>query len=74
MVILSSSKPNFQNQPRAKTFPIRQVIVSRFEGGSIMDADYGQLEFRIAGYLSGCPKVLSDIKEGVDVHVFTRDT
>tara|TARA_R110002126_G_scaffold80254_2_gene198889 strand:+ start:5425 stop:7455 length:2031 start_codon:yes stop_codon:yes gene_type:complete len=71
---LSSSKPNFQNQPRAKTFPIRQVIVSRFEGGSIMDADYGQLEFRIAGYLSGCPKVLSDIKEGVDVHVFTRDT
>jgi DNA polymerase I-like protein with 3'-5' exonuclease and polymerase domains len=71
---LSSSAPNFQNQPRAKTFPIRQVITSRFEGGNIMDVDYGQLEFRIAGFLSGCPTVRQDIENGVDVHAFTRDT
>jgi len=30
---LSSRDPNFQNQPRGGTFPIRKVIQSRFEGG-----------------------------------------
>ena len=39
-----------------------------------MESDYGQLEFRVAGLLSGCPVVLSDIQSGVDVHAFTRDT
>lgn len=71
---LSSTGPNLHNQPRGDTFPIRRVFVSRFNGGAILDADYSQLEFRAAGFLSGCEKVLSDINEGVDVHAFTRDT
>ena len=33
---LSSRDPNFQNQPRAKTFPIRKVINSRFKNGKII--------------------------------------
>jgi DNA polymerase I-like protein with 3'-5' exonuclease and polymerase domains len=32
---LSSRDPNFQNQPRGNTFPIRKVIQSRFEGGRL---------------------------------------
>ncbi len=71
---LSSTGPNLHNQPRGGTFPVRKVFVSRFADGSVCDGDYGQLEFRAAGFLSGCPKVLSDINEGVDVHAFTRDT
>lgn len=65
---LSSSDPNFQNQPRGGTFPIRRSIKSRFKGGSIMEADYGQLEFRTAAELSGCANALKAILDGVDVH------
>lgn len=71
---LSSTGPNLHNQPRGRTFPVRRVFVSRFVDGEICDGDYGQLEFRAAGFLSDCAKVLLDIKEGVDVHAYTRDT
>jgi DNA polymerase I-like protein with 3'-5' exonuclease and polymerase domains len=48
---LSSRDPNFQNQPRGKTFPIRKVVTSRFEHGHILEIDFSQLEFRTAVYL-----------------------
>ena len=32
---LSSSDPNFQNQPRGNTFPVRRVVISRFDNGTI---------------------------------------
>ena len=70
---LSSSDPNFQNQPRGKTFPVRRAVVSRFVGGYICEGDFAQLEFRVAGELSSDAKVLSDILDKVDVHAFTRD-
>lgn len=65
---LSSSDPNFQNQPRGSTFPVRRAVVSRFEGGSILEADYAQLEFRCAGILAACPDIAAAIAAGVDVH------
>lgn len=70
---LSSRAPNFHNQPRGDTFPIRRVVSSRFPGGIITDGDYGQLEFRVAAELSGCKQALEDIKNGVDVHRRTSD-
>lgn len=70
---LSSRNPNFQNQPRAKTFPIRQVIRSRFEGGKIMEIDYAQLEFRAAVFLAQDKQGIEDIVNGVDVHQYTAD-
>jgi len=70
---LSSRNPNYHNQPRGGTFPIRSVIISRWEGGKITDADEGQLEFRIAAELSGCKIALKDILDGVDVHARTSD-
>jgi DNA polymerase I-like protein with 3'-5' exonuclease and polymerase domains len=68
---LSSSDPNFQNQPRGNTFPVRAVVISRFEGGSILQADYSQLEFRVAAQLCGDEQMLKDILDGVDVHKYT---
>lgn len=70
---LSSRNPNYHNQPRGHTFPIRRVVVSRWEGGCITDADYGQLEFREAAELSGCPVAAKDIADGIDVHQRTSD-
>ena len=70
---LSSSAPNFQNMPRGNTFPVKKCMVSRFEGGTLIEADYAGLEFRMAGYLSGCPSVRKYIDDGIDPHAFTRD-
>lgn len=72
---LSSSDPNFQNQPRGGTFPVRRAVVSRWGGeGSILEGDYAQLEFRAAGQLSGCDRIIADVKAGVDVHSVTAKT
>ena len=70
---LSSSNPNFQNQPKGRKFPVRKCVVSRWasEGGSIIEVDYSGLEFRIAGELSKDPQIIKDILEGKDVHTQT---
>jgi len=68
---LSSRNPNFQNMPRGNTFPVRECITSRWEGGKILEGDYSQLEFRVAGFLADDKQVLEDIKNKVDVHSYT---
>ena len=70
---LASRNPNFQNQPRGNTFPIRKVISSRFDGGKIMEIDFAQLEFRTAVFLAQDKQGMEDIKNGVDVHQYTAD-
>ena len=70
---LSSRDPNFQNQPRGNTFPIRKVISSRFDGGKIMEIDFSQLEFRTAVFLAQDKQGMKDIENGVDVHQYTAD-
>lgn len=65
---LSSSGPNFQNIPKGGKFPVRRCIVSRFDGGSVIEADFSGLEFRVAGELSRDPQIIDDILSGKDVH------
>lgn len=65
---LSSSNPNFQNQPKGGKFPVRACVVSRFDGGYILEADFSGLEFRVAGELSRDPQIIEDILSGKDVH------
>ena len=65
---LSSSNPNFQNQPKGHKFPVRKAVVSRFDGGYILEADFSGLEFRVAGELSRDPQIIEDILSGKDVH------
>jgi DNA polymerase-1 len=67
----SGSNPNFQNFPRGKTFPIKRVFISRWEGGKIMEADFAQLEFRVAAFLSQDPVAMKEVSEGFDVHSYT---
>ncbi len=68
---LSSRNPNFQNMPRGSTFIIRRAVESRFEGGSILEGDYSQLEFRVAGFLAEDDGILVDVEAGTDVHSYT---
>ena len=68
---LSSRSPNFQNMPRGATFPVRECITSRFKGGKILEGDYAQLEFRVAGFLADDRQVYADVENEVDVHSYT---
>jgi len=70
---LSSRDPNFQNQPRGGTFPIRKVVDSRFDGGSILEIDFAQLEFRTAVFLAQDKQGMEDIKNKIDVHQYTAE-
>jgi DNA polymerase I-like protein with 3'-5' exonuclease and polymerase domains len=68
---LSSRNPNFQNMPRGNTFEIRKVVESRFDGGKIIEGDYSQLEFRVAGFLAKDGQAYADVEDGTDVHSYT---
>ena len=70
---LSSTRPNLQNQPRESTFPIRKVFISRFQDGMLLNADFKQLEFRVAAFLAGCRNAIKDIVDEIDVHKQTAD-
>ena len=45
-----------------------------FNYGFILEGDYKQLEFRVAGFLSKDKQVYKDVKNNVDVHQYTADT
>tara|TARA_R100000988_G_scaffold37012_1_gene18618 strand:- start:6421 stop:8466 length:2046 start_codon:yes stop_codon:yes gene_type:complete len=67
----SGRNPNMQNMPRGSTFPVKRVFVSRWENGQILEADFAQLEFRVAAYLSQDKVAMDEVKTGFDVHSYT---
>jgi len=67
----SGRNPNMQNMPRGGTFPVKKVFVSRWEGGYICEADFAQLEFRVAAFLSQDALAMAEIETGFDVHSYT---
>ncbi len=68
---LSGADPNMQNMPRGGTFPVKRVFKSRWDGGSVMEADFAQLEFRVAAFLSQDTTALDEVSTGFDVHSYT---
>ena len=67
----SGRNPNMQNMPRGGTFPIKRVFISRFDRGRILEADFAQLEFRTAAFLSQDETAMREVSEGFDVHSYT---
>ena len=67
----SGRNPNMQNMPRGNTFPVKKVFVSRWDGGHILEADFAQLEFRVAAHLSADKTAIDEINTGFDVHSYT---
>lgn len=68
---LSGADPNMQNMPRGGTFPVKKVFKSRWDGGQIMEADFAQLEFRVAAFLSQDKTAIDEVTTGFDVHSYT---
>ncbi|OUW96947.1 MAG: hypothetical protein CBD97_00305 [Pelagibacteraceae bacterium TMED237] len=69
----SGADPNMQNMPRGGTFPVKKVFVSRWEDGQILEADFAQLEFRVAAYLGQDATAIEEVKTGFDVHSYTAE-
>lgn len=69
----SGADPNMQNMPRGGTFPVKKVFVSRWDGGKIMEADFAQLEFRAAAFLSQDGVAIEEVSTGFDVHSYTAE-
>jgi len=67
----SGRNPNMQNMPRGNTFPVKKVFISRWDGGQILEADFAQLEFRVAAFLSQDHLAIAEINQGFDVHSHT---
>ena len=67
----SGADPNMQNMPRGGTFPVKKVFISRWEGGKVLEADFAQLEFRVAAYLSQDGVAIEEVTTGFDVHSYT---
>jgi DNA polymerase I-like protein with 3'-5' exonuclease and polymerase domains len=68
---LSGANPNMQNMPRGGTFPVKRVFKSRWDGGKIIEADFAQLEFRVAAFLSQDKTAIDEVTTGFDVHSYT---
>lgn len=69
---LSSNGKRYKVQGQNIQRDFKKLCKSR-EGFDIEERDYAQLEFRIAGQLSGDNQILRDIDEHVDVHTITAN-
>ena len=66
---LSSSDPNLQNLPRGDKSEAKAMFISRFgEDGTMIEADYSQLEVVVQGVLSGDTALCSALRARVDFH------
>lgn len=65
---LSSDNPNMQNIPRGDKSAIKKLFVSRYANGTMLEADYSQLEIVVQGLLSGDKNLIQDLINRVDFH------
>lgn len=65
----SSSNPNLQNIPKGNKSKVKQVFISRFHGGKVIQSDFTSLEIYIQAILTGDKQLIADLKAGLDMHV-----
>ncbi len=70
---LSSSEPNLQTIPTRdeEGRELRKIFESKFEGGSLISADYNQIELRLLADMSGEEHLIEAYNRGDDIHTIT---
>lgn len=70
---LSSREPNLQNLPirDEEGKSLRKMFVSSFDAGSMISADYNQIELRLLANFSGDKNMVADYVNGKDIHTAT---
>lgn len=64
----SASSPNLQNTPKGNKSKVKEVFVSRYPGGSIVQSDFSALEVYVQAWLTGAASLLADLHAGKDMH------
>ena len=70
---LSSREPNLQNLPIRddEGRSLRKMFSSSFSNGTIISADYNQIELRLMANFSGDENMIADYLSGKDIHTAT---
>ena len=70
---LSSANPNLQNIPirTSRGREIRNAFIPSAPDGSIISADYSQIELRLMAHMSGDPHMIDAFNRGMDIHTAT---
>lgn len=70
---LSSREPNLQNLPIRddEGRALRKMFSSSFSNGTIISADYNQIELRLMANFSGDGNMIADYLSGKDIHTAT---
>jgi DNA polymerase I-like protein with 3'-5' exonuclease and polymerase domains len=64
----SSSNPNLQNIPKGNKSDVKQVFISRFADGVILQSDFSSLEVYVQAILTACRLLIEDLQKGTDLH------
>ena len=64
----SGSNPNLQNIPKGNKSAAKQMFVSRFNGGSILQSDFSSLEVYVQANLTQCAALIQALLKGTDMH------
>lgn len=70
---LSSREPNLQNLPIRddEGKALRKMFKSSFDGGTLVSADYNQIELRLIANFSNDENMIADYLSGKDIHTAT---
>ena len=64
----SGSNPNLQNIPKGNKSKAKQMFVSRFKDGSILQSDFSALEVYVQANLTKCAALIQALLKGTDMH------
>lgn len=64
----SSSDPNLQNLPKEKKSRVKELFISRFKKGTIIQSDFSALEVYMQAILTLDKQLVKDLQDGLDMH------
>lgn len=65
---LSSSSPNLQNIPKGGKSKVKEIFVSRYKDGAILQSDFTQLEIYVQALITQSKQLIKDLQDGLDLH------